>query len=187
MSFGTGGANPGFLQQLVNGIMPSQGYSAPEVQQFINQVPQEQFQQYTQQGISQTAAQDYRDHITPGVGGTNPLGSLGNGMLGSLAGSLLGHLAGNQGNVQSMANQMGVQTTDPQQMNEQDVSQMAQYAHQHNPGALATTAAQYQNKPDVVQAVLGNKALTVALGGLAAAAMAGKLPGVTPRFGPGAR
>ena len=166
--------------------MPSQGYAAPEVQQFINQVPQQQFQQYAQQGISQTAPQDYSNHITPGVGGTNPLGGLGSGVLGSLAGSLMGHLMGGQGNSPGMANQMGTQTTDPQQMNEQGVSKMAQYAHQHNPGALATTAAQYQNKPDVVQAVLGNKALTIALGGLAAAAMAGKLPGVTPKFGPGA-
>jgi len=186
MSFGGGGSNPGFLQQLANGIMPSQGYAAPEVQQFINQVPQQQFQQYAQQGISQTAPQDYSNHITPGVGGTNPLGGLGSGVLGSLAGSLMGHLMSGQGNSPGMANQMGTQTTDPQQMNEQDVSQMAQYAQQHNPGALATTAAQYQNKPDVVQAVLGNKALTIALGGLAAAAMAGKLPGVTPKFGPGA-
>ncbi len=190
MSFNTGGVSPEFVQQMANnyqnGTVPEQGYDPQQSQQFLQQVPPEQFQQYATQAIQQVPPQEYSNHITPGVGGTNPLGGLGGGLLGQLAGGLLNSLTGGQGNTQQAANQIGLRTSDPNQMNEGDVAQMGRYAQQNNPGALGSTAAQYQNKPDVLQAVLGNRALTVALGGLAAAAMSGKIPGVTPRFGPAA-
>src|SRR3954468_21839176 len=62
----------------------------------VRNVPQEQFQQHAVQALQQTNPQEYADHVTPGVGGTNPLGNLGKGMLGSLAGSLVGNMLGNQ-------------------------------------------------------------------------------------------
>ena len=83
-----------------------------------------------------------------------------------------------QGGIGGLANMLGLSQTDPQQMNEQDVAKLAAHAQQNNPGALATTAAQYQNQPNVLQGLLGNKGLLLAGAGLAAAAMSGNLPGI---------
>ena len=43
-----------------------------------------------------THPQEYHEHITPGVRGTDPLGTLGGGALGTLASRLLGSLTGGE-------------------------------------------------------------------------------------------
>ncbi len=184
--------NTDFLRQMASAAggdtSAAQGYDPQQAQELLRQAPQGQFQQYAQDALAQTSTQEYSDHVTPGVGGTNPLGSLGGGLLNSVAGSLMGNLLGGSGGtLQDLASKIGLGHSDPQQMSTQDVARAAQHAQQNDPGALATTAAQHQDKPDVLQAILGNKALTIALGGLAAAAMAGKIPGTNPKFGPAAR
>ncbi len=161
-------------------------------------VPQEDFQQHTANALSQVDPQEYQNHITPGVGGTNPLGGLGKGLLGSLAGGLVGNLLGkqmgggtsslagslagsllggqmSQGGIGGLASMLGLNHTDPQQMDDQDVAKLATHAQQNNPGALAATAAQYQNQPDVLHRILGNKALLMAGAGLAAGVLSGQL------------
>ena len=205
MSF-LNGLGGDFLQRLAGGNMsPAQPNDQRDMGQFIGGVPQDAFQQHATSAIGQMDPQEYQNHITPGVGGTNPLGGLGKGILGSLAGSLMGNMLGGQmgggtgsligslagsmvggqaaqGNIGGLVNMLGLSHSDPQQMDEGDVAKLATHAQQNNPGALAATAAQYQNQPNALQSLLGNKGLLLAGAGLAAAAMGGKLPGITSRF-----
>jgi len=199
MSF-LNGLSQNFLQRLAGGSMnPAQPSDQRDMGQFLGGVPQDAFQQHTANAMSQVDPQEYQNHITPGVGGTNPLGGLGKGMLGSLAGSLIGNLLGTQmgggmgslagslagsvlggqaaqGGIGGLASMLGLNHSDPQEMDEQDVAKLAAHAQQNNPGALAATAAQYQNQPNVLHGLLGNKGLLLAGAGLAAAAMSGNLP-----------
>ncbi len=198
--------SPNFLQRLAGGTMdPAQPNDQRDMGQLMGGVPQDAFQQHATNAISQMDPHEYQNHITPGVGGTNPLGGLGKGLLGSLAGSLMGNMLGGQmgggtgsligslagsmvggqaaqGGIGGLVNMLGLGHSDPQQMDEGDVAKLATHAQQNNPGALAATAAQYQGQPNVLQSLLGNKGLLLAGAGLAAAAMGGKLPGITPRF-----
>lgn len=202
MSF-LNGLSENFLQRMAGGNMnPAQPNDQQDMGQLMGGVPQDAFQQHAANALSQVDPQQYQEHITPGVGGTNPLGNLGKGMLGSLAGSLVGNMLGGQmgggmgslagslagsmmggqaaqGGLGGLANMLGLSHTDPQQMNEQDVAKLAAHAQQNNPGALAATAAQYQNQPDVLHSLLGNKALLLAGAGLAAGVMSGQLK---PKF-----
>lgn len=202
MSF-LNGLSENFLQRMAGGNMnPAQPNDQQDMGQLMGGVPQDAFQQHAANALSQVDPQQYQEHITPGVGGTNPLGNLGKGMLGSLAGSLVGNMLGGQmgggmgslagslagsmmggqaaqGGLGGLANMLGLGHTDPQQMNEQDVAKLAAHAQQNNPGALAATAAQYQNQPDVLHSLLGNKALLLAGAGLAAGVMSGQLK---PKF-----
>lgn len=195
--------SPNFLDRLSGGNMdPAQPNDQQDMGQLIGAVPQEDFQQHASNALRQMDPQQYQQHIMPGVGGTNPLGGLGKGMLGSLAGSLLGNMLGNQmgggmgslagslagsvlggqaaqGGIGGLASMLGLNHTDPQQMDEQDVAKIAAHAQQNNPGALAATAAQYQNQPDVLHSILGNKALLMAGAGLAAGVLSGQLK---PKF-----
>jgi len=198
MSF-LNGLSGDFLQRLSGGNMdPAQPNDRQDMGQLMGGVPQDAFQQHATNALSQVDPQEYQNHITPGVGGTNPLGGLGKGMLGSLAGSLIGNVLGGQmgggmeslagslagsmaggqmaqGGIGGLASMLGLNHTDPQQMDEQDVAKVAAHAQQNNPGALAATAAQYQNQPNVLQSLLGNKALLMAGAGLAAGVMSGQL------------
>jgi hypothetical protein len=197
------GLSGDFLQRLAGGNMnPAQPNDQQNMGQLMGGVPQDTFQQHAANALSQVDPQEYQSHVTPGVGGTNPLGSLGKGMLGSLAGSLIGNMVGNQmgggmgslagslagsvmggqaaqGGIGGLASMLGLNHTDPQQMDENDVAKLAAHAQQNNPGALAATAAQYQNQPNVLQSLLGNKALLLAGAGLAAGVMSGQLK---PKF-----
>ena len=198
MSF-LSGLSGDFLERLAGGNMdPAQPNDQRDMGQLIGGVPQDAFQQHATSAIGQMDPQEYQNHITPGAGGTNPLGGLGKGMLGSLAGSLVGNMLGGQmgggmgslagslagsmaggqmaqGGIGGLANMLGLGHTDPQQMNEEDVAKMAAHGQQNNPGALAATAAQYQNQPNVLQSLLGNKGLLLAGAGLAAGVMSGQL------------
>jgi hypothetical protein len=202
MSF-LNGLSGDFLKRLSGGNMdPAQPNDQQNMGQLMGGVPQDAFQQHATNALSQMDPQEYQNHVTPGVGGTNPLGSLGKGMLGSLAGSLLGNMVGGQmgggmgslagslagsmmggqaaqGGIGGLANMLGLNHTAPQQMDENDVAKLAAHAQQNNPGALAATAAQYQNQPNVLQSLLGNKALLLAGAGLAAGVMSGQLQ---PKF-----
>jgi outer membrane lipoprotein SlyB len=202
MSF-MNGLSENFLQRLAGGKMdPAQPNDQQDMGQLMGGVPQESFQQHATNALSQVDPQQYQNHIMPGVGNTNPLGGLGKGMLGSIAGSLIGNMLGSQmgggmgslagslagsvmggqaaqGGIGGLANMLGLNHSDPQQMDEQDVAKVAAHAQQNNPGALAATAAQYQNQPDILHAILGNKALLLAGAGLAAGVMSGQLK---PKF-----
>jgi hypothetical protein len=127
-------------------------------------------------------AREYRDHVTPGVGGTDPLGSLGGGGLGTIASALLGQMGGGQmgagqagdGGMSSLLGRIpGLSHTDPNRMNAQEVAALADYTRQHHPDAFGRAATQVSRQdPGMLQQLLGNKAKMAA-----AAAMASKFLG----------
>ena len=136
----------------------------------VDAAPPEDVQEVMTQAAQQVDSQEYYEHITPGVRGTNPLGQLGSGALAMLASSLLGNLTGNGGLDLSRLRQMipGLHTADPQQMNPQEVADLANYTRQHHPDAFGRTAAQVgRQEPGLLQQLLGNKALMLAAAGLA--------------------
>src|SRR5688572_19965980 len=68
----------------------------------------------------------YREHVTPGAGGTDPLGGLGQGGLGAIAGALLGSLGGGNATGGGMGSLLGripgLGQTDPNRMSSHDVA-----------------------------------------------------------------
>lgn len=205
MSF-LSGLSGDFLRRLAGG---QANYNQPEDARYTNQVlggaPPETFQQHAADALRGTDPNSYQNHITPGIGGTNPLGGLGRSLLGSIAGSLLGNVLGNQlgggltstvgslvgsyagsaianQGLGSFAQSLGLTNTDPRQMNEQDVSRVASYAQANNPDALARTASEYHEQPEVTHALLGTDTAMRTAGGIATSALSGQMPGV--RFGP---
>jgi hypothetical protein len=114
--------------------------------------------------------QEYSDHITPGVGGTNPLGGLGAGGLGAIASALVGKLTGgggyNQGSLLSCI--PGLKTADPNQMDEGQVASLARYTQQNHPNLFGEAAAQVgQQHPDLLHSFLGKAGLAIGAAALA--------------------
>ena len=159
----------------------------------------------TQEAFEQAARQvddtEYRDHITPGVGGTDPLGMLDRGALGGIAGTLLTQLiqskmgGGQAGRMGPMGGGMGpmgggmgggmggiditdlipgMRTNDPRQMSPAEVAQMADYLKRHHPDAFAKAASEIgQRQPSLLEALLGNKALMMGAAVLGAKILGG--------------
>jgi hypothetical protein len=125
----------------------------------------------------QVDGQEYEEHITPGLRGTDPLGGLGQGALSALAGSLLGNLLGGGGrDAGSLLGTIpGLRTTDPNQMTADEVARLATYTRQHDPDAFGRSAAEVgRQQPGLLQSLLGNKALMLGAVALAAKVMAGR-------------
>jgi hypothetical protein len=67
------------------------------------------------------------------------------------------------------ATAQAVQRVDPQQMSPQEVASLANYLRQYHPEAFSRAAAQVgQQKPGLLQRLLGHKVLMLAAAGLAA-------------------
>jgi hypothetical protein len=148
--------------------------------QLVGAAPPEYVQEALTHAAQRVEPQEYYEHITPGLRGTDPLGQLGGGALGQLASSLLRNLQGSSGldlhRLQHLV--PGLQTTDPQQMSPQEVASLATYTRQHHPDTFGRTAAQVgQQEPGLLQQLLGNKALMLAAAGLAAKVMADRSRG----------
>lgn len=239
MSFlqGVGGD---FLERLANGNMdPRQDDDDDNVGRVLSGAPPEMFQQHTADALRRTDPGAYSDHITPGIGGTNPLGGLlggmlgggmggnmgggmgggllggalgggtgggmmgggmGGGLLGSIAGSLIGNMLGRRfgaggqlagslagsmigsraasGGLQDLVRSLGLSSEDPNQMNDHDVARLASYAQQNDPDALAQTATEYREQPQVVRSLLGDDAYQGVASNIASAALGRQTPGM---------
>ena len=124
--------------------------------------------------------QEYSEHITPGVRGTDPLGALGEGALSMLASRLLGSLTGGGGGDPDQLPQRvpGLHTADPQRMSPQEVASLADYLRQHHPEAFGRAAAELgREEPGLLQQLLGNKLLLHAAAGLAGTFLADRTRG----------
>jgi len=143
--------------------------------QMVGSAPPDQFGHAVSTAIGQIDPNEYAGHITPGVNGTDPLGALGQPERSGIIQSVLGHLTGQGINHGTISQATGLQNLNPQNMSQQDMSQLLQYVQQNHPQALGQTAAQYQNQPNVIQSLLGNKGLMLMAGTVGAKLLADQL------------
>ncbi|MGI8904871.1 MAG: hypothetical protein ACR2IE_00065 [Candidatus Sumerlaeaceae bacterium] len=148
-------------------------FSRPDTDDFnkwtelVGSAPPDKVEEAYTHAARQVPNDEYRDHVTPGVRNTNPLGELGGGMLGTLAGRLLGGLGGGV----TSGSIPGMRTTKPEQMSEHDVAVLADYMRRNHPEQFGKVAADVgRENPGMLQKLMGNKMLL-----LAAAGLAGKL------------
>jgi hypothetical protein len=149
-------AGPGQLQ--------SQDYD--DWNQMVGTAPPEHFGRAAYEAVRQTDPRAYYEHTEPGVGGTDPFGSLPTDRRAGLAQSLLGELSRRGLGQQDIARGAGVQQFDPSQMSPRELAALAQWMQQQQPKAFGRVAAQHQREPDVLSSLLGNGALQSLLGGL---------------------
>jgi hypothetical protein len=110
--------------------------------EYLGKLPDDQFRTAARNAVTQVAPEQRQD------------------LLGGLLGALTGGSGGGLGNI---AKTLGLSTTDPNQMSEDDAARVMNYARKEDPDALRQTV---QEKPWLVKA-LGNP---VVLGALTLAA-----------------
>lgn len=149
---------------------------SPDAQQFNQMVaaaPPNLAQEAFSHAAQQVDPNEYQQHITPGAGGTDPLGMLDRGQLGTLAGALVNAYAarhGGQGGLGQLINMVpGLQTTNPSQMDPNQVAVLADWLRQNHPNTFGQAAGQVaQQQPNLLQQLMGNKALMLAAATLGA-------------------
>ena len=95
-----GQPGPNVLDRILGGNHSVHEGGSPDHQQWnqvIQQVPRDQLAGMFGQTARSMDGQQYRDHVTPGVGGTNPLGMLKGPAMAMVASALMRHLAGGSG------------------------------------------------------------------------------------------
>ncbi len=140
--------------------------------QMVGSAPPDQFGRAVFNSIRQVPQREYYEHTQPGVGGTDPFGALQPQQRTSVIGSLLGTLFNRGVDQQQVMRGAGLDTLDPGQMSPQQMAAVAQWAQQHHPQAFGYTAARYQDQPDILSSLLGNKALMLAVAGIGAKLLA---------------
>ena len=142
--------------------------------EMVGSAPAHQFGQAVQQSIGQIDPEEYANHIQPGVGGTDPLGELAPQQRGGLMQSVLGAL-GSSGGLGALQQATGLPNIDPHNMSTQDAANVLQWTHQNQPQVFGQVAQQYQNQPNILQSVLGNKVLMSAAGAIGANLLSSQL------------
>ena len=139
----------------------------PQEQRQLNEalanVPQGELSAAVTNAVKQLPSEDYYAHTEPGVNGTDPLGSLGKADLTRLVGSVLGALNGKGVSPTQVAQATGAETTDPKYVTSDDMARIVQWVQQNHPEVLGHVAQQYQANPNILQTLLGNKALMTAI------------------------
>jgi hypothetical protein len=171
------------LESMFGGGSSAQGGAAPsdaaqagapsqqQLQEMLSRMDPQQLQQIFSQAAQKMDPQAYAQHVTPGAGGTDPLGSLGSGGLRTIASMLVQHLGGGAGagGIAGLLSRIpGLQTTDPNQMDAGQVAKLAQYAQQNHPDIFGRVAAQLgQQQPGLLHSFLGKTGLAVGAAALA--------------------
>ena len=142
------------------------------VQEMVKNIDPDQLQQIFSKCAQKIDPQQYSDHVTPGAAGTNPLGNLSAAGLGSIAGILVNCLkksgAGGGASESPLDEVPGLQTTDPKEMDADDVAAVAKYTQANHPDAFGQAATQIaQKQPGLMHSFLGKAALAVGVAALA--------------------
>jgi hypothetical protein len=148
--------------------------------ELMGAAPPEAVQDAMAQAARRVDPQEYYEHITPGVRGTDPLGALRGGALGTLASRLLSSLTGGDDADPDQLQQRvpGLHMAAPQRMSPQEVAGLADYLRQHHPEAFGRAAAQLgREEPGLLQQLLGHKFLLMAAAGLAGTFLADRTRG----------
>jgi hypothetical protein len=142
------------------------------VQEMVKNIDPDKLQQLLAMAAQKIDPQEYSNHVTPGAGGTNPLGNLSSAGLGSIAAVLVNCLkksASGGGTSESPLEEVpDLQTTDPKEMDAADVAAVARYAQANHPDAFGQAASQIaQKQPALLHSFLGKAALAVGVAALA--------------------
>jgi hypothetical protein len=161
------------LKRLSDGLGNFDSQSSTDVhtlEEMLKNVDPKQLQQILARVAGQIDSREFSDHVTPGVAGTNPLGGLNPAILGSIAAALLARLKEAVGseNLAALAKHIGLKTTDPKQMNPDDVAVVARYTQKNEPEAFGKAAAQVgQQHPGSLHGFFGKAALAITAAALA--------------------
>lgn len=170
------GGGSGTTQQLQNMANGQADFSQPQspdqagLSSMISHAPPGMLGQIFSSVAGGMNPQQYSDHVTPGVNGTNPLGGLESAALGMVASAFISKLTGSGGYSSSslLSKIPGLGTTDPSQMNATQVAQVAQYTQQNHPDLFGQATAQVaQQQPGVLGALLGHSGLSQGAAALA--------------------
>src|SRR3954464_9253797 len=85
------------VQRMANGQGNFEDPNSPDHDRFgqmLGHASPDDLQSAIGQATQQTDADDFANHVTPGVNGTNPLGDVGKGGLSTIASALVGQLQG---------------------------------------------------------------------------------------------
>jgi len=142
------------------------------LQDMIKNFDPKTLQQIFAKTAEQANPREYSDHVTPGVGGTNPLGELPPGGLASVAAILvnqLKQLGGGSNAAESPLDQVpDLRTQDPHKMDAHDVARVARYTQENHPGAFGQAATEIaQKQPAFLQSFWGKAALALGAAALA--------------------
>jgi hypothetical protein len=160
------------LKQFQQGEADFEDQDSPDqkaLQDLIKRMDPRELQEVLARSARQIDPQEYSDHVTPGIGNTDPLGQMKGGGLASIAAVLLNSLkqAGSGAGAQP-SKIPGLQSTDPNQMNSDDVAKVARYTQENHPEAFGKAAAEIgQQKPDLLHGMLGKGAMALAAAALA--------------------
>ena len=157
-----------FFDRLAGGPGNLQQGDYQDWNQMVGSAPPDQFGRAVYNSIRQVPQQEYYQHTQPGFGGTDPFGALAPQQRGGLAQSLLGSLFNRGVDQQQVMQGAGLGTLDPSRMSPQDLAALSQWTQQNHPQAFGYTAAQYQQQPDILHTLLGNKALMLTAAALGA-------------------
>ena len=165
----------GHLQNLAAGQGNFEDPQSPDQQHMQTMVSAAQpslLQQVFSHVAQQLDPQQYAEHVTPGAAGTNPLGSIGSGGLATIASALIGKLSGTTGGSGGLASLIGripgLQTTDPDQMDPNQVAALARYTQENHPDLFGQAAAEVaQQKPDLLHSFLGKAGMAIGAAALA--------------------
>jgi hypothetical protein len=156
------------FERLAKGPGGMQPNDYNEWNQMVGAAPPERFGRATYDAVRQVDQQEYYRHTQPGIDGTDPLGSLPQTERSGLAQTLLSQLFNRGVDQQQVMRGAGVQNLDPSRMSPQELAALAQWTQRNHHQAFGYTAAQYQDKPDILSSLLGNKALMMAVAALGA-------------------
>jgi hypothetical protein len=139
------------------------------LQELLKRVDPQQLQNILAQSTRRIDPQEYSDHVTPGVNNTDPLGQLKGGGLAAIAMTLLNQLKQAGASAAQQPQQIpGVQRTDPQEMDADDVAAVARYTQKEHPAAFGKAAAEIgQKQPGLLNSFLGKAAMAAAAAALA--------------------
>ncbi len=160
----------GIFDRLAQGHGPGrlQPDDYQEWNQMVGAAPREQFGRAAYDAVRQVDPQEYYRHTQPGVDGTDPYGALPPQQRSSVGQSMLGELFRRGLGQDDISRGAGVQNLDPSRMSPEDLARVSQWTQQNHPKAYGRVAAEYQDKPDILSSLLGNKALMAMAVGLGA-------------------
>jgi hypothetical protein len=147
------------ISKLEQGIENMQPSDYQKLSQAVGSTTPEQLGSAATQAVSQVDPNEYAQHIQAGAAGTTPVTSLPREQQTGIAQSLISALLSSGLSHSDITQGAGVPSLNPKSLSANDLVSLLQWAQQNKPQALGNVAAQYQNQPNLLSSILGNKAL----------------------------